>query len=76
MAGFIINQIESRSMALIEMVRRVQGKLLGAEVMLKLDILDLPDVDLLQAKLLVKHTAQAVQDGKSGYTLITGKNNG
>ena len=75
-AGFTINQVEPHNPALADMVRSVQGKLLGAEVMLKLDILDLPDIDLSQAKSLVKHTAQAVQDGKLGYTLITGKKDG
>jgi len=75
-AGFTINQIEPHDPALADMVKRVQGKLLGAEVMLKLNMFNRPDVDLPQAKLLVKHTAQAIQDKKLGYALITGKKYG
>jgi len=72
-AGFAINQVDPQPGALAEMVRNVQTRLLGAEVMLKLNKLDLPgSVNLDQAKTLARHTAQAVQAGKLGYVLITG----
>lgn len=72
-AGFIHTQVEAHPNALAEMVRNIQTKLLGAEIMVKLKKLDLPEnVDLAQAKILARHAAQAVQDGKLGYALITG----
>lgn len=72
-AGFAINQVDPQPGALAEMVRTVQTRLLGAEVMFKLNKLDLPgNVNLDQAKTLARHTAQAVQAGKLGYVLVTG----
>lgn len=71
-AGFTINQIETYPGALAEMVRDVQVKLLGAEIMVKLKKIDLPGLDLDQAKSLARRSAQAVQAGKLGYVLITG----
>lgn len=72
-AGFAHTRVEPHPHALAEMVRNIQAKLLGAELMVKLKKLERPPgVDLEQAKSLARHTAQAVQDDKLGYTLITG----
>lgn len=71
-AGFTINQTELHPGALTEMVRDVQARLLGAEILVKLKKIDLPGLDLNQVKTLARHSAQAVQDGKLGYALITG----
>ena len=71
-AGLTINDTEAHPGALAEMVRDVQAKLLGAEIMVKLKKIDLPGLDLNQAKSLARHSAQAVQADKLGYALITG----
>lgn len=72
-AGFEINRVEPHLEALAEMVRNVQTKLLGAEIMVKLNKLNLPgDINLEQAKALARHTSQAIQADQLGYTLITG----
>lgn len=71
-AGFIISQTEPHPGALAEMVRDVQAKLLGAEIMVKLNKIDLSGLDLAQAKSLARHGAEAVQTGQLGYALITG----
>lgn len=71
-AGLTISHVEPRPNALAEMVKNVQTKLLGAEIMMKLNKLDLPGIDLDQAKSLARHAAQAVQAGRLGYALITG----
>ncbi len=72
-AGLTINHVESHPSALADMVRSVQTKLLGAEIMVKLKKLDLPaGIDLDQAKQLARRTAQAVQADNLGYALITG----
>lgn len=70
-AGFVIDVIEPHDAVLAALVRQVQTKLLGAEVMVKLGKLDLPGVDLEQAKQLARHTAAAVKTGQLGYTIIT-----
>jgi ubiquinone/menaquinone biosynthesis C-methylase UbiE len=71
-AGLTVSHIEPHPTALAQMVKNVQAKLLGAEIMLKLNKIDLPGIDLDQAKSLARHTAQAVQAGKLGYALIIG----
>ena len=71
-AGIDTQLIEPHPQALATMVRNVQSKLLGAEIMLNIKQIELPGVDLEQAKALARHTAQAVQRGNLGYTLITG----
>ena len=68
----MVSQVELHPTALAEMIRTIQGKLLGAEIMLKLKKIDLPGIDLEQAKILARHTAQAVQAGQLGYALIMG----
>jgi ubiquinone/menaquinone biosynthesis C-methylase UbiE len=71
--GFEIDHLEPQPGALNEMIRQVQAKLIGAEVMLKLHMLDLAPFDLEQAKTLLRHTAQVVQEGKLGYALMAGR---
>ena len=55
------------------MVRDIQGKLLGTVLMVKLQGLNLPAVDLDQAKTLARAAAEAVREGTLGYALITGQ---
>jgi len=70
-AGLRGAQIERHSQALAEIVRDIQGKLLGAELMVKLQGLNLPGVDLDQAKAMARAAADAVRAGLLGYSLIT-----
>jgi arsenite methyltransferase len=72
-AGLNGARIETHDEALAEMVRDIQGKLLGAELMVKLQGLNLPGVDLEQAKTLARAAAGAVRAGTLGYALITGQ---
>ncbi|MCQ3979509.1 MAG: hypothetical protein DPW09_39325 [Anaerolineae bacterium] len=69
-AGLTIEQVEPHNAALGELVRTVQGKLLGAEVLVKLKQLDLPGADFDQAKALARAAAEAVRRGQLGYTLL------
>jgi ubiquinone/menaquinone biosynthesis C-methylase UbiE len=71
-AGFDHIQVESHDEALTEMVRAIQGKLLGAELMSKLNGLDLPGVDFAQAKQLARAASDAVRAGALGYATIMG----
>jgi hypothetical protein len=54
------------------MVRNIQGKLLGTELLVKLNKITLPgEVDLEQAKTLAKAAATAIQARRFGYAMLT-----
>jgi len=69
-AGFVADRVEPHDNALSVMIRDVQAKLLGAELLVKLKKLDLPGADFDQAKTLARYAAEAVQRGQLGYALI------
>lgn len=69
-AGFHIDLVEDHSMALIEMVRQIQGKLLGAEIMTGLGKLELPGVDFTRAKQFARAALDAIHFGKLGYAIM------
>ncbi|GAB4407263.1 MAG: hypothetical protein Fur0044_00030 [Anaerolineae bacterium] len=69
-AGLTVEQVEAHNAALGELVRAVQGKLLGAEVLVKLKQLNLPGADFEQAKFLARAAAEAVWRGQLGYALL------
>lgn len=71
--GFQIEITELHDEALAELVRSVQAKLLGVELMMSLNKLTLPEIDLTQAKQIVRSTGTAVRQGKLGYALLIGK---
>jgi arsenite methyltransferase len=53
------------------MVRRIQAKLLAAEVMKGLKKIDLPGIDFAAANQMAKAALAAVQKGHLGYAIIT-----
>jgi arsenite methyltransferase len=69
-AKFAVAQIEDHSHALTEMVRQIQGKLLGAEIVAGLKKFEFPDVNLSDAKRFAQAALIAVKDGKLGYAVI------
>jgi arsenite methyltransferase len=70
-AGLVPRVTESRAEALLEMVRQVQAKLLGVEVMKGLKKIDLPGIDFTAAKQTAKAALAAIQSGEIGYAIIT-----
>jgi arsenite methyltransferase len=70
-AGLIPRRAESHDEALLEMIRQVQAKLLGVEVMKGLKRIDLPGIDLTAVKQMAKAALSAVQSGQIGYAVIT-----
>src|SRR6266568_510306 len=59
-AGLVMNLTEPHDDALADMVREIQGKLLGAELLVKLKKIELPStIDFEQAKALAKSAAGA-----------------
>ena len=69
-AGMREIEIEPHDEALAEMVRDIQGKLLGAELMSKLKNLDLEGIDFAQAKTLARAAADAVRAKTLGYAIV------
>ena len=70
-AGFLNPCVELHNNALAQMVKDIQGRLLGAELMVKLKRLSLPHADFSQAKELAREAAGAVRSRLLGYCLLT-----
>ncbi|HXG65813.1 MAG TPA: methyltransferase domain-containing protein [Blastocatellia bacterium] len=73
-AGLTVEVIEPHDDALTQMVNQIRAKLLGAELLVGLKKLELPDVDFAQAKAMAQSAAAAIRQGKLGYAIITGIN--
>lgn len=70
-AGFKITSVEEHGDSLAEMVRQIQGKLLGAEIAVGLKKLDLPGVDFSTAKRFAHAALDATNSGSLGYVVIS-----
>jgi arsenite methyltransferase len=69
-AGLTVEQVELHNVALGELIKTIQGKLLGTELLVNLKKLDLPGADFAQAKSLARAAAEAVRRGQLGYALL------
>lgn len=69
-AELVVSLTEFHDEALIDMVRRIQSKLLVAEIMAGLKKLDLGGVDLSAAKQMAKSALNAIEQGQLGYAII------
>ena len=69
-AGFHVSRIEDHSDALVEMVRQIQAKLLGADIMAGLKKIDLPGVDFPTGRQFAQAALQATSSGTLGYIVI------
>jgi len=72
-AGFHISRTEDHSDALVEMVRQIQAKLLGAEIMAGLKKIDLPGVDFATGRQFAQAALQATSSGTLGYIVIAAR---
>lgn len=72
-AGLQGVEIEPHDEALSEMVRDIQGKLLGAELMSTLKKIDLAGIDFTEAKAMARAAAEAIRAKKLGYAIITAR---
>lgn len=70
-AGLVPELTESHDEAVIEMVRQVQAKLLGVEVMKGLKKIELPEIDFTATREMAKAALAAIQQGKLGYAIIS-----
>jgi len=69
-AGLVIESVENHDEALNEMVQDIRTKLLGAELLVKLKKLDLPNVDFEEVRQVARAASNAVGNGQLGYSLI------
>jgi ubiquinone/menaquinone biosynthesis C-methylase UbiE len=69
-AGLVIETVEPHDEALAQTIGDVRGKLLGAELLVKLKKIELPGGDFDQARAIARSAAAAVQAGKLGYMLM------
>jgi len=70
-AKFQLLSVERHDEALAQMVHDIQGRLLAAELMVRLEKMSLPGVDFAEAKTTAACAARAVRSGLLGYSLIT-----
>lgn len=72
-SGLQLKAVEDQGHALTEMVRQIQGKLLGAEILSKLKKIELPGVDFATAKQFAQTALQATCTEKLGYSVIVSR---
>ena len=69
-ASFEVTTVEAHDNCLLQMARDVQSKLFGLEVLVGLKQLDLPGVNMTQAKQFARSAMRAIQQGVLGYSVI------
>ncbi|MGD2050457.1 MAG: methyltransferase domain-containing protein [Chloroflexota bacterium] len=69
-AGLTITRVELHDVALEELVRQVQGRLLTLELWLKLRQVNVPELDFNRAREIAHDVSNAVRTRHLGYTLI------
>jgi ubiquinone/menaquinone biosynthesis C-methylase UbiE len=70
-AGFASIHVEPHNESLVEMAAQIRMKLLGAEIMVGLKKVNLPGVDFVKAKELLKASLEAIHAGQLGYAILT-----
>lgn len=71
-AGMRVTETETHNQALAQMVGQVRTKLLGIEIMQKLNKIKLPEIDFEGARSLARATQDAIAQGRIGYAIIKG----
>jgi len=71
LADLEVGTVELHDEALTEMVQQIRMKLLGAEIMVGLNKLNLRGVDFSKAKVLANGAVAAIRQGQLGYAIIT-----
>lgn len=72
-ADISVVKTETHNTALAELVKEGRGKLLAAELMVKLGKIDFPHADFTEAKKLARLADESVRQGKLGYALFIGQ---
>jgi ubiquinone/menaquinone biosynthesis C-methylase UbiE len=69
-AGLSVEATESHDGSLQELVRQIQGKLLGAEIVAGLKQIELPGTDIASARQMATAAASAIRQGQLGYAMV------
>jgi arsenite methyltransferase len=70
--GLTIQLVERHDGALTDLVRGIQAKLLGTQLLVQLNKITLPgEIDLAQARIMAKAAAAAIQARQLGYAVVT-----
>lgn len=72
-AGLAVEHVEPHDEALTAIVRKVQSRLLGAELWFKLKQPDFPGLDFGRVRQITREVAGAVNAGRLGYAVIIGR---
>lgn len=71
-AGLMVQQCEPHDAVLGALVRDIRAKLMGAQLLIALRKIDLPQVDLVQAQSMARRAGDAIAAGTLGYVLMVG----
>jgi ubiquinone/menaquinone biosynthesis C-methylase UbiE len=74
-AGLELEHHETHDQVLKELVREIRGKLIAADLMSVLRKVELPRIDLSEAKTLARAAETAIGSGKLGYALFVARLN-
>ena len=69
-AGLHLSTVEFHPEALSQLIQDIRGKLVGAELLMKLKQLDLPTADLTQAKTFIRSAARSIASGDLTYAIL------
>ncbi len=69
-AGLRETAVEAHDVALADLIHDVRGRLLAVELMVKLGKTEFPHADFAQAKKIARFAADAVRQGKLGYSIL------
>ncbi len=72
-AGLSVETVEPHDDALRALVGEIRDKLLGAELLVKLQRINLPNADFAQARALARAADAAVKASQFGYALVTAR---
>jgi ubiquinone/menaquinone biosynthesis C-methylase UbiE len=72
-AGLSTAHAERHDEVLAQMVEQIRAKLFGAELVMKVRRMDIPGVDLAQAKSFARSAAEAVRAGQLGYAIVVAR---
>ena len=72
-AGLSVEVTEPHDQALVEMVEQIRARILAAELAVALRHLELPGVDLGNARAVARSALAAIRSGRLGYAVVTAR---
>lgn len=69
-AGLQVSTVESHPEALRQLIHDIRGKLVGADLLVKLKQIDLPGADFTEAKSIARTAARSVEAGNLNYAIM------